>query len=294
MTRGTTCIVTYPIVSALAKAVEFLKDVKELTGVNDKQQKFLSEIYAHCKDEIPKIEEIESIADLDVSVINEWLKNHGFDIELNPVGPAGFAVASMLDVIGKWATKGTFGSVVTEDRKFYPGVKMTNSITNFYKVVGEKDLVVEFETKNDDQVYMMMSDEVPKGLVLIDHVVDIHQKMIPITPDYDGVMIPKIDLDITESIDWIINLKLETPTLQFPYYIISQALQQTKLKLNEEGFRVKSAVALATLGAGMPRVLPYMINRPFLMWIKRPSLTKPFFIGYLNTDVWKDPGGLEM
>ena len=65
--------------------------------------------------------------------------------------------------------------------------------------------------------------------------------------------------------------------------------------MNEIGFRVKSAVALGMLaGAALKRTEPYVINRPFLMWITRSGLSKPLFIAYLNKDVWKDPEGLDM
>ncbi|TFH06004.1 MAG: hypothetical protein E4H14_11635, partial [Candidatus Thorarchaeota archaeon] len=113
--------------------------------------------------------------------------------------------------------------------------------------------------------------------------------------EYDGFIFPKIDLDEETVLEWILDLRFETPKGVEPFYVISQALQQTKLKMNELGFRVKSAVALGILAGAAPKKLePYVINRPFLMWITRPGLSKPLFIGYLNKDVWKDPKGLDM
>jgi hypothetical protein len=113
--------------------------------------------------------------------------------------------------------------------------------------------------------------------------------------EYDGFIFPKIDLDEETVLEWIINLRFETPKGEVPFYVIAQALQQTKLKMNEIGFRVKSAVAMGILaGAAPKKTEPYIINRPFLMWITRPGLAKPLFIGYLNKDVWKDPKDLDM
>jgi len=58
---------------------------------------------------------------------------------------------------------------------------------------------------------------------------------------------------------------------------------------------VKSAVALGILaGAPLKKKEPYVINKPFLMWITRQGLSKPLFVAYLNKDVWKDPEGLDM
>ncbi|MDF1540873.1 MAG: hypothetical protein P1Q69_18390 [Candidatus Thorarchaeota archaeon] len=110
MTSETTTIVTYPIVGAIRQIEEFLKKespVERWEENNEVLQLFMKEIYAICKSEIPLIPEIESIANLDVNVINKWLKHHGFDIKLDPFGPGGFGTASKLDLTGYWNRTGT-------------------------------------------------------------------------------------------------------------------------------------------------------------------------------------------
>ena len=295
MTNVTQTLVVYPISSAVREAALFLKKIKSITATNDTQRKFLDEIYPECKEDISRIEEIESIADIDCKKINEWLRKRGFSIELHPFGSSGFGVASVLDLLGKWAIKGKKWAVETEDGEYFPGVKMNNNGVKFYHVEENPNLIVEMETKENDRVYLMMVDEVPSGLALLDFVEDIHKKKKTISPEYDGVIFPKIDLNEETALDWIIGLQFESSEEAQPTYSIEQALQQTKLKMNEIGFRVKSAVALSTRAMAPPtRTEPYVINKPFLMWITRPELPKPLFIGYLNKDVWKDPKGLDM
>jgi len=295
MTTKTGCLVVYPISSALLKAEEFLEKVEGITTSNDDQKKFVDEIYSYYKVDVSKIDEIESIADIDNEKINQWLAERGFQIKLDPFGPGGFGVASMLDLIGEWAIKGKKWSVETEDGKYYPGIKMNNYGLKFHKVRDNPNFIIEIETKSQDRVFLMMAEEVPTGLALLDHVEHIMNDKITTPFEYDGVVFPKIDLDEKLTLDWLIDLRLETPSQEVPYYVIAQALQQTKLKMNEIGFRVKSAVALGILaGAAPKRTEPYVINRPFLMWITRPGIAKPLFIGYLNKDVWKDPENLDM
>ena len=295
MTTETQTLVVYPISSAVREAELFLKHVDGITTSNDIQKKFIDEIHAYCKGDISQIKEIESIADTNNEKINDWLKERGFQIKLGPFGPGGFGVASVLDLLGQWAIKGKSWSLQDEDGKYHKGIKMNNYGKNFYRVKDDPNFIIEIETKESDRVFLMMADKVPAGLELLDYIETIQKEMKTAPFEYDGFIFPKIDLDEETVLEWILDLRFETPKGTEPFYVISQALQQTKLKMNELGFRVKSAVALGILAGAAPKKLePYVINRPFLMWITRPGLSKPLFIAYLNKDVWKDPENLDM
>ncbi|MBN2230515.1 MAG: hypothetical protein JW779_13085 [Candidatus Thorarchaeota archaeon] len=283
----TRCQVTYPMVSALLKAEEFLRNTDGLVPTNDTQKIFIKEFYNSCKSDIPKIHEIESIADTNIKKINNWLKERGFSIQLSSISEGGFGIASMLDLLGKWAKNGEKWSVSTEDGNYYPGIKMTNYGLGFYRVEGNQNIIIEIETKASDKVFLLMADHAPAGLSLVKHVEDISREMRKIEPEYEGVVFPMIDLNEEGVLKWLIGLNVGG-------MVVAEALQQTKLKMNHEGFRVKSAVAMGILKAPPRRGEPYVINRPFLMWITRPGLSKPLFVAYLNKDVWKNPEGLDM
>ncbi|TFG27158.1 hypothetical protein EU527_18895, partial [Candidatus Thorarchaeota archaeon] len=158
-TNRTRCEVTYPIVSALLKAEEFLKCADNLIPINQTQKTFVEEFYNSCKKEIPKIKEIESIADTNVKNINKWLKERGFSIQLSPISKGNFGVASMLDLFGKWANNGEKWTVVTEKEEYFPGVKMANYGLGFYRLEGNPNIIIEIETRASDRVYLMMADD---------------------------------------------------------------------------------------------------------------------------------------
>ncbi|MHA1961758.1 MAG: hypothetical protein ACW99U_16165 [Candidatus Thorarchaeota archaeon] len=295
LTKETSVVVTYPIVSALLAAEEFIKDASGWKPINDSQREFMEEVHTLCKGELPSITEIESIAHTDVEFINSWLQENGFDIKLEPFDAGGFGTASILDLIGHWSIKGNKATLVTDESEYFSGVRIDSGGVAFHSLEGDSNLIVALTTRNHDIVYMKMADEAPTGLEMVRYVEDITQRMTESKPRYDSVIFPKIDLNSQGPLEWLLNMELTTPQGEFPFYFIQQALQQTKLKMNEDGFRVKSAVAVAAmLGAGFPDVTPYLIKRPFLMWITRPSLCRPLFVAYLNKDVWKDPGGLDM
>ena len=297
MTKETSTVVTYPIVGAVRQIEEFLKDksaVKKWEKANDTQRHFMEEFYSVCKKEIPLIPEIESIANLDVNVINEWLKHHGFDIQLEPLPPDGFCTASKLDLSGYWERTGKETKIYISPDESYPGVKMHAGYALF-EYEGNPELVVKIRTESKDEVYLMMVDEVPAGLGMVDYVAEIQANMKRAMIEYNGLIFPMIDLDKQGPLEWLIGLQAYVEGGHVPYYEIAQALQQTKLKMNHKGFRIKSAVAVGILaGSAIRREEPYIINKPFVMWVSRPGLQKPFLVGYINKDVWKNPDGLEM
>ena len=76
--------------------------------------------------------------------------------------------------------------------------------------------------------------------------------------------------------------------------VISQALQQTKFKMNQLGARVKSAVAIgiSKTSASIEILEPIIINKPFFLWIERPGLSFPLMYAYIDEANWKNPGDL--
>lgn len=71
MTKETTTTVTYPMVSAIFKAEEFVKDSKGFTTVNEIQKMFLTEFYNPSLSDLSRIHEIESIAHNKATVIRQ-------------------------------------------------------------------------------------------------------------------------------------------------------------------------------------------------------------------------------
>ena len=76
---------------------------------------------------------------------------------------------------------------------------------------------------------------------------------------------------------------------------ITQALQQTKLRMNDTGGRCESAAAVAACleSCSIGPENPYIIDKPFLLWLERPSLSQPLFALHLCEDVWKLPENLD-
>jgi hypothetical protein len=98
------------------------------------------------------------------------------------------------------------------------------------------------------------------------------------------VIFPMVDLDVMPDISWIIGMsdKLEEK------WKIAQALQQTKVKIDEEGVIIREAVTIGVkcMSACFDEPVPLVINRPFLFAVKREGLKEPLFSAYLDIDSW--------
>jgi len=166
----------------------------------------------------------------------------------------------------------------------------------FYTLSYYPNTIVQIATKSGDAVSLTVAEKPLAGFELLDKVETLRFKLptglirnkMRIASDFNKVVFPMVNLDHEVDISWLKGMKA-TDSQNFPWKIV-QALQQTKVKMNEKGAKVESAVALDVkcLGAMLEEEL--VIDKPFFMWVERPGMKRPLFAGYMAPDCWKDPG----
>ncbi len=139
---------------------------------------------------------------------------------------------------------------------------------------------------------MTKIDGAPDGFDLVALAEQLTNLSHRVLPEFGGLVFPMVDLNQQSDVSWILNM--QTCTDDRTPYSISQAVQQTILKMNEEGSHAQSAFAgVLTLSAKILEDMPDMIiDAPFLVWFKHPLLNKPLFVGYIATEAWKNPGSI--
>lgn len=299
-------VTTYPITSALKRAEDILGEGSKWNPLSEMQRNFLEIFFTpQVRDEAVRLEEadklIESVASWDAAEINSFLKTRNFQIALDPFREHEFGAASVLDLLVEWLDEGESFPLPPKDPDMegerYPGVKMTKSIS-FSRDVTQKRLgapILTLHTKTGDRVHLMVPHgNLPEGdFELVQYAMDQSSGARPCT-DFENAYFPKVDLDHEADISWLKKLQIEPTALEHEQEI-SQALQQTKLKMNEKGARVRSAVAIGvmrTTSVGPRPKPPLIINEPFLCWVERPGYSRPIFVGYITEEDWKDPQGL--
>ncbi len=289
----TSTTVLLPILAALTVAQEKFLGFKETwQPTNNAQTLFLERYYAKA-DELKKLshEEMRSCASKDIEVVNKFLSDNGFTIQLEQAKGDCFAVASILDILCKWTVKGqkdfiTFDNAGNSTKKTYPAVRMKEGYTIRQTETDNPLLVID--TENGDKVFMTIAEKPLEGFELVERVQELSSTSNEdITCRFEDVLFPMVDIDQKGSIDWLIGLRFA------PDWFISQALQQTRFQMNEEGAAAQSAVAISIekcINRHRPPTL--RIDKPFYVWIERPGMTLPLFAAYVDFADWKEPARL--
>lgn len=287
-----------PILGCLKAAEEYLRDEigwndrkVQWAGISHIQNEFV-DAFASCIPEVDAIQDILTrIAHKDHTVINKWLRDHGFNIQLEgPSDDQTFAVASILDVLVKWQKKG-LKTTVEHLGSTYPAVKLKDNQGVVIMTGKGSNPIAAIQTQGKDKVFMTIVDEEPADAMAI---VKLIQSLLDgVRPDssYDSVVFPMVDYDQKVDISWLQGLQTGTSMSDWR---ITEALQQTIFRMNEVGARSKSAASMM-MSKGRciePPKETFIINRPFLLWIKRKGISMPLFAGVFGTDCWKEPESL--
>lgn len=283
--------VPLPIVHAIKKVDEMLGPDRKWQPINKGQKLFLERLFGPGKEDVLKLSEpeLKSLISKVVEELNTFLRENGYNIQLEPFDTTRneFGVVSILNVLVKWIQKGEIAQITTDDNREFKGVRLKDRLI-ICRSGGHPNPIACISTKSKDSVFMTIADKPFEGFGLVALVEKLNGDL-SLDKGYSGVEFPMVDLDQEVDISWLRGMGT-VDTKNEPWFI-SQAKQQTKFRMNEIGARAESAVAVAVKrGVCMERRKPLVINKPFFIWIMRPGLRKPLFVGYIAEDVWNDPG----
>ncbi|MEK7503512.1 MAG: hypothetical protein AAB577_00840 [Patescibacteria group bacterium] len=280
-----------PIVSALVKSEDILGKNPNWRAVKDEQAIFIKDFFSR-RHEIAIFfgKELRSWASLVAAELNEVLQKEGFDIRLNDFGEKEFGVVSILNILVEWLEKGTKINLLVKGKR-YPAIRLESGFEARESLKYSKSIAV-LNTKSGDQVFMTVADRPYEGFELISRIEEISNGFMLNGSRYDSLTFPMVDLNHEVNIGWLKGMW--TRDQKGDEFEISQALQQTKFKMNEAGARVKSAVALGVRFVAALPTRSFIIDKPFFLWIRRPGMSVPVIYAYIDEADWKDPGSLEM
>jgi len=289
--KKTTTDVSYPIIAAMVKAEEELGPCRQWLAHNDHARHFLAQRFAAGRCEVGSIPEIKSAFSHSHEAINHFLAAQGFpSMQLRPFDrPEDFGVASILKLALQWASRAERTQVYDRTNNVYPAVRMKSGNVAFLQCPGHPYPIALLKTTTEDQVFLTMMPRPVEEPDLCGIAEVILRNSHPSRENFSGLIFPMIDLDVKPDITWLLGT--ETTGADNRPAVISQALQQTRLQIDEVGAVVQSAVALAVskMAISLPATEPHIINQPFLAVVNRPSLTLPIFVGYLDYDCWQQP-----
>jgi hypothetical protein len=308
----TRTITIHPILGCLQKAEDFLgknrKWKPSVRGDNRKtQQDFINDILVSVSD-VDKINEMKSIADLDVNVINKFLKDEGFNIKLSPIpNGEGFAVASVMKILVEWIEKGKSVDILTPNKKKYAGVQIDEENIKYHSSQFHSEPIASpaIKSKTDSVFITKINDkllDVIEGgeFALLDWLKKVRRGLLSDFDSFSYLEFPCINYDQEVDISWLVGMNTisdRKSKFNGDPMLISEAKQQTKFRMNEVGAKVESAVAMGMLRCcvSMPKKVkvPLVIDEPFLLWMERSGVSIPYFAGIFDYDVWNKPQNLD-
>lgn len=257
----------YPIFGCLD---EFEKNTKnyDWNPQNDRQFDIVKAKKAIKLELIP---ELESISSKDVEVINQFLADRGFNIRLSPEMLPGWAAASVLNVKTQWKNEAESTEFTKNDETF-DAFSMETGFT-FYK-----NGIIELIIEGSDRLFISMQSDVPEKLDIWISQQDVQDREWIYV---DKIVIPKIEYNKEVDISWMVGMSNSNGDW------ISQAIQETRFKMDEKGSHLESAAAMYLISGSMSvQEVIYTIDEPFVLWITRPGLETPLLAAYFDTDVW--------
>ncbi len=281
---------SYALSSAFQKLVE-LDGVTKWQPVNDEQRSHLARHRELVKDLKYLGPMIVSTAGT-VPVVNRFLAAQGIKAQLTESQPGEKAVASVLKVTLSWIMPGKVVTVTGEDTKVYPAFRLKTGISSWV-VPGRRGPIVRLGTLDIQKaVYATMLESGEQETQPLQLAVSLSKGMKRANEEteFTEVTIPMVDLRTKRDLSWLCQLqgtgRTGTPVL------ISQAIEESQLVMDEIGVVAKSGVALGTARGGPAYPMHLTIRRPFLIWVEHvPTLdmTEPIVAARVGYRDWKRP-----
>lgn len=305
----------HPLASCLnefQKTVD-LTEQRWVPDLSDPQKTALQEAFLELVPEAQKdlgfigADEAAACASPKAAVVNKFLAKHGFDIKLRQT--SGMHVASVLKIGVLWCPGEATRASLNTHYGTFPGVlaKKANVVIS----PAHPYPIARLITRNNDIVMITKATSQLNNVALVRHLSELSEGELNISEEFRGVHFPMVHYEETIDVSWLLGLQIENPNSpglgemlmrlaggkfghsQVPY-VIDQAMQFTRFKLNEVGARVESAAAMSAVSGAVrePATQLLVIDEPFYLWIKRGGMKYPYFAGLFAQQHWRDPGSL--
>ena len=303
-----------PVVGALKSAIEFENQARTpWRGIIPAQKEFLTETYFPYMERkflsLFSPEEMKYIASFSADEINKFLEENKFSIRLDPfTSETDFGAASVMDISVKWVEEAERTTMFVDKNgkeTNYPAIKIKDYFETFM-IDGIQFAEIHLKYESKDRMILAKG---PFNSQTAKNPLKLYSKTLVTNKDkktrngFSSLVIPKINLDCESDLSFLLGMQFDgvvSSTQEPATFCVSQALQQTKFKLNEFGARARSAAAVAVLRCATVRkemVPPLVFDEPFMLWLIRTDEKTGdevvYFASYLDIDVWKESGSLD-
>ncbi|MCF7834908.1 hypothetical protein K9M48_02530 [Candidatus Gracilibacteria bacterium] len=268
----------HPLAAVLAKAIEFIGG-GQWSPNNQKQLELLVIAENISSGDFESLA-METIASYSADEINGFLARNGFDIRIDALDSNEFGVASILKILMTWI-KSSETTIYAQNSLKYQGVKMTENIRLLNSPYCE-GYIVEIQSKEGFNIYLVDVPSAPRNeqelFFWASRMAKTKSDNVP--AELKSVSFPEIEMDCKPDISWLVGMNNGKN-------VITQALMQTKFKLDKFGAKAEAAAAIAVRKGISFGEVNLIFNKPFMTWIEKPGLKIPVFVSWCDYDSWK-------
>lgn len=272
--------VRIPIVAALKVFKELCGEDQTIMNPNHDYQRFIGSIYARMSSVVDELPYIESFAAREIDTLNEELAKRGYTIRLAPEPPVDGAVVSFLELLVRWKERGE-KCFIERDGVAYPASQNKKG-THYAELHGQP--MVQIDT-DDPNIIVVLAKHNTQPADLHGAAEDILANRRPV--HYTGVKFPFIDLHDEPDLDFLIGTRIKGSKDELT---ITQALQETILKMNNIGALAKSALAVGATRTAFEKEKILVFDEAFQVIFARATDKTILFTAWCDTDSWQDPG----
>lgn len=271
----------FPFAPALEKALQMVCSGLDwvATGTNKEKQQELLNLLRKVYSEDCESLDMKTIGSKSADDINAFLTENGFDIKLDKLDPGGVAVASILKILMSWVYEGVDCDINAKNGQKYKGVKMLKNIECFTSPDIE-GYIVRIQPHEDFSLYLATIPSQPFDEQSMFALANELSKAKGGQFHINSVSFPEVEMNCHPDISWLCGLSAGRD-------FISQAVMQTKFKLDKYGAKAEAAVAVA-VSRGISFDQKHVVfDKPFIAWIEKPGIEIPIFVSWCDYDSWK-------
>jgi hypothetical protein len=266
----------HPLAAALAKAVSLIGSVQWVP--NSGKQMELLDITWNIDEHDFRDLSMETIASYSADEINAFLAQNGFDIKLNGLSGNEFGVASILKILMTWSESAEH-QIHAKNGSAYQGVKITENI-RLLDSVYSMGYVAEITSKEGFKIYFATPPKPADEQALFAAAKKMSEEKNYVVPaTLKSVIFPEVEMDYMPDISWLIGMRAGKNT-------VTQAVMQTKFKLDKTGAKAEAAAAIGVRKAFITANNNLVFDQPFMAWIEKPGIDLPVFVAWCEYDSW--------
>lgn len=273
---------------------EFLGSGRFWLAHSDRMQKLLM-LYVEFKEVVRRIHGLKAKASTNWEELNQWLVSERFEPLFSEF--VGIGVVSILDKLIQWLEgNAVLCQIHGADGQDHPGFELEPAGAVVCRVDGFLGQLAKLKTKSQDTLWLYLPyrdepyrEEPLTGLDMVEMAIEIHTAAKERDERYAGVQIPKVDFSIKPDVSFLIGL--DTYDRKDDYWVIAQAFQQFKFRMNEEGARARVVTGIAVLRSLRTAPTQLVFDQPFYGWFTQAGVDLPMAVFYADFDSWKEPAG---